>query len=323
MKSFVLHDESINTYGFRMLTSGANLSEFKKNPVMLLNHDDWSLPIGRWENIRIEGTQILADPVFDLKDERASQVADKVERGFIKAASIGAWAPEEKSEDPSLMLPGQTMPTVTKWTAREASICAIGANHNALAFYDINTHSKIDLLDKESILKLMDKSPNKKNSMEELNKILKLSSGADKEEIVASIQLILSDNTRLKNENKTLIELVDKAKSEAEAKQRKEAIELVDRAVLEGRINADGKEAYLKFFDSDFTAAKSALDAVPKRSPISSKLQTSNSVNLEDLSKRTWDELDKENLLITLKDGNPELYKTKFKERFGVEPSLD
>ena len=44
--TFVLHDESVNTYGFRMLTSGANLEEFKKNPVMLLNHDDYSLPIG-------------------------------------------------------------------------------------------------------------------------------------------------------------------------------------------------------------------------------------------------------------------------------------
>lgn len=40
--TFVLHDESVNTYGFRMLTSGANLEEFKKNPVMLLNHDDYS-----------------------------------------------------------------------------------------------------------------------------------------------------------------------------------------------------------------------------------------------------------------------------------------
>ena len=59
--TFVLHDETVNTYGFRMLTSGANLEEFRKNPVILLNHKDWELPIGRWENIRIEGTQILAD----------------------------------------------------------------------------------------------------------------------------------------------------------------------------------------------------------------------------------------------------------------------
>ena len=34
--TFVLHDETVNTYGFRMLTSGANLEEFRKNPVILL-----------------------------------------------------------------------------------------------------------------------------------------------------------------------------------------------------------------------------------------------------------------------------------------------
>lgn len=82
MKSFVLHDESVNTYGFRMLTSGANLEEFKKNPVMLLNHNDYALPIGRWENIRIVGTQILADPVFDMNDERGREVERKVREGF-------------------------------------------------------------------------------------------------------------------------------------------------------------------------------------------------------------------------------------------------
>ena len=77
--TFVLHDESVNTYGFRMLTSGANLEEFKKNPVMLLNHDDYSLPIGRWENIRVEGGKILADAVFDEGDARAAEVKRKVE----------------------------------------------------------------------------------------------------------------------------------------------------------------------------------------------------------------------------------------------------
>ena len=41
--TFVLHDETVNTYGFRMLTSGANLEEFRKNPVILLNHKDLSL----------------------------------------------------------------------------------------------------------------------------------------------------------------------------------------------------------------------------------------------------------------------------------------
>ena len=93
-KTFILHDETVNTYGFRMLTSGANLEEFRKNPVMLLNHDDWKMPIGRWENIRIEGTQILADAVFDEADPRAVEVQKKVDTDFLRMASIGAWAQE-------------------------------------------------------------------------------------------------------------------------------------------------------------------------------------------------------------------------------------
>ena len=63
--TFVLHDETVNTYGFRMLTSGANLEEFRKNPVILLNHKDWELPIGRWENIRIEGCLLYTSDAAD------------------------------------------------------------------------------------------------------------------------------------------------------------------------------------------------------------------------------------------------------------------
>lgn len=146
-KSFILHDESVNSKGFRMLTAGANLTEFKKNPVMLLMHDDYNMPIGRWENIRVEGTEILADPVFDEKDSRAIEVMGKVNRGFIRMASIGAWQPEEISDDPIYKLPGQLLPTVTKWTVREASIVTIGSNHNAIVFYDRGTGKYIKLGD--------------------------------------------------------------------------------------------------------------------------------------------------------------------------------
>jgi hypothetical protein len=72
---------------------------------------------------------------------------DKVNRGFLNMASMGAWAPEEMTDDPVLKLPGQTLPTVTKWTAREASIVTIGSNHNALALYDRETGSRIELND--------------------------------------------------------------------------------------------------------------------------------------------------------------------------------
>lgn len=144
-KTFILHDESLNSKGFRMLTAGANLTEFRKNPVMLLMHDDYNMPIGRWENIRVEGTKILAEPVFDEKDPRAIEVMEKVNRGFIRMASIGSWQPEEISDDPIYKMPGQLLPTVMRWTVREASIVTIGSNHNAIVFYDRETGVHIKL----------------------------------------------------------------------------------------------------------------------------------------------------------------------------------
>ena len=116
--TFCVHDESVNTYGFRMLTSGANLEEFKKNPVVLYNHNDWETPIGRGENVRVEDGRILVDVVFDEEDEKGRTIAGKVERGFLRMASVGSWPPEEVSDDPALKLPGQTGPTATRWTMR-------------------------------------------------------------------------------------------------------------------------------------------------------------------------------------------------------------
>ena len=193
-KTFILHDETVNTRGFRMLTSGANLEEFRKNPVGLLNHNDWDMPIIRWENIRIEGGNILADAVFDEKDAKAVEVMGKVDRDFIRMASIGAWPPEATSDDPMLKLPGQTLQTVTKWTVREASIVTIGSNHNAMVFYDRETGKQIDLNDPSALIKLMDTtktSNNPKNEkMDELNQILNLADTATPAEKAAAVRAI-------------------------------------------------------------------------------------------------------------------------------------
>lgn len=140
--TFVLSDESINGHGTRVLTSGIDLSLFKKNPIALWMHmrawrgtKDEVLPIGYWENIRKEGDRLLADLVLDEKDEFAVRIKQKVEAGIIRMASIGVNI-IATSEERSVLLPGQTRPTVIKCLIKEASVCDIGANRNALKMYD-------------------------------------------------------------------------------------------------------------------------------------------------------------------------------------------
>lgn len=325
--TFVLHDESVNTYGFRMLTSGANLEEFRKNPVLFLNHKDWELPIGRWENIRIEGARILADAVFDENDEEAIKVMKKVEADFVRMASVGAWPPEEVSDAPELKLPGQTMPTVTRWTVREASVVTIGANHNALVMYDRQTGKQIDLTDATSVVRLMDINihSNTENMNENLKGVLKLQDSATEADIVGAVKTLIANNDRLSEENRVLKE--EKAEQERirmEA-QRAEGVALVDAAVKDGRIDAAGRNAYLALFDKDFESAKAVLAAIPYRKSVVSQIDAAKGqqqTELSDLASKTWDELDRAGRLVELKDKAPELYREKFKARFGTDPNM-
>lgn len=326
--TFILHDDSVNTYRFRMLTAGANLDEFRRNPVMFLHHNDYDLPIGRWENIRVEGSQILADAVFDELDDQAMKVKGKVDRGFIRMASIGAWAPEEKTDDPAMMLPGQTGPTVTKWTVREASIVAIGANHNALRLYNRSTGELIDLSDTDAVPRLMDDLPIKKNdNMSTLKTILNLQDNASDADIETAVQNLQQENESLKqtnatleDENKRLKDEANNAEAQRQQAQKTEAVQLVDAAVRDGRLDASGKDAFIALFDADFERAKATLNAIPKVKSVVSQIEESQ-VELKDFVGKSWNELDREGLLPKLKDAAPEIYAQKFKAEFGTEPN--
>lgn len=323
-KTFVLHDETLNTHGFRMLTNGANLEEFRKNPVMLLNHNDWSMPIGRWENIRTEGGRILADPVFDEQDPIGREVKRKVDGDFVRMASIGAWPPEEVSDAVEYKLPGQQRPTVTRWTVREASIVTIGGNHNALAFYDRASGELIDITDTDNVIKLFDKTQQKSNvNMKILAGILNLADTATENDVAAAIRLALSDRDRLKTENTALQGRIDELNQAQKQARTAEAIALVDAAIREGKLEAKAKESYLKLFDTDFENAKATLEAIPKRQSIAGQIEAAHgqsATELADLQKLKWEELDRAGKLVTLRDKYPDLYEQKFEARFGVKP---
>ena len=223
------------------------------------------------------------------------------------------------------MLPGQTGPTVTRWTVREASIVTIGANHNALAFYD-RKDGKIISMDKGAdLVRLMDEHSHnqKRNKMGKLTELLNLRDDANEQSIADAVSSIIKDRDRLKSENKTLSDAIDRINTEKKESQKKEAVELVDAAIRDGRYDAKGRDSLLALFDKDFAGAKAMLESIPARKSVQAQIQSasgSENTELADLSKMNWDELDKGEKLAKLKDLSPEIYRSKFKERFGVEP---
>jgi hypothetical protein len=317
--TFVLLDESVTTYGFRVLTGGVDTGQFERNPVMFYQHADYSLPVGRWTNIRKEKGRILADAEFDRADPdpEVQRIIGKVDRGFMRMASVGL-AESKFSEDEKLMLAGQRLPTLITCRLREASIVNIGANHNALKLYD-GEGKEIDISNEVKLSDVMRPKKQTDNmDLDELKKLLKLSDTATEDDVLTGMRQSLAEKATLQ----TRVDALERKEREALAS---EATVLVDAAIREARIDASGRDTYLKFFASDHAAAKAALSAIPKRESVVSRIEQAaqGGANiLADLEKKDWATLDREDKLVTLRDKFPEVYKEKYKQKFGVEPNM-
>lgn len=324
-KTFVLLDGSVTTYGFRVLTDGVDTSQFERNPVMFYNHEDQSLPIGTWSNIRKENGQLLADANFDYDDPdpEVQRIIGKVERDIIKMSSVGlrdnVW-----SNDNIYQIEGQTLPTVVKSRLREASIATIGGNHNALRLYD-GEGAEIDLSDEIKLSDFINPNKPKIKMNEELLKLLNLSDKADDKAVTAAIVALMDRNKTLDAEKAALQTKVDALELADKTGKKNGFIAELETAVKDGRINAAGKDHLVKLYDANPQSAEDFLSSIPKPQSVYNQISTAgqgNKTELADLTSKDWDDLDKSGKLITLRDKYPDAYKDKYKEKFGVEPSL-
>lgn len=332
MKTFILTDESLNTYGFWLPLSGAQLDQFRRNPIMLWMHNRaWRgtkeeiLPIGRWDNIRVEKGKLLADAVFDENDEFAAAIADKVENNILRMASCGIKV-IESSSDPKHLKPGQTCETPTKWALREASIVDIGANDNALSlvFYD-DQDEVINLSDNQAAmpLKTLDTNLLTQTNMKKLFKLMELAEDAGEDKAIEKFQALVA---RAENaeaaQQKAEKKLSDLQAAELAGRQG-EAKDLLDAAVKDGRVNADSRKNWEKLFEADHNSAKLSLASIPVRKSVKGQLgDEGEDKERESLSKMSWDELDKNGKLRNLKDNYSDLYSEKFEAKFGKKPGV-
>lgn len=225
LKRCVLSDESINSYGYRVLTSGIDLSAFRKNPLLLWGHyrDEGSarwcnyLPIGHWEDIEVKDGVLSACPVFDCTDELSQTICDKYEAGTLSASSIGFRIKATSSEKKHL-LPGQTRETVTKCELIEASIVDIPANKNACRLYDRSTSALLAAgAEAELVPELNLSKPMKfKDSFTALLSFLKISKEAAPETDITEAQLedVNKEMERLQSENGTLKNTISSKEAE-------------------------------------------------------------------------------------------------------------
>ena len=340
-KSCIISDESVNSYGFYLLNKGADVSEFKKNPILLWMHQrafrgtkDDVLPLGTIENIRFNQVKQRweGDPVFDLEDQFAAEIARKWEAGILRMVSAGIEV-TGVSNDLKYLKEGQTRETVTGWKLKEVSIVDIGSNKNALAFY--NNDELISLSDNADQDIPIRKLNNNLNNQNEMAEMIKLADGRELsvEQVQAlveraasqeqAIQALTTERDQLKGKVAGL-ELAEKEARKTEAEQ------LVNDAVRDGRIDAtpdkngkSAKDLWLNFFEKDHESSKAALSAIPKRTSVTGLIHSGKEQDggeAANLQKLSWDELDKAGKLALMKDKYPDIYEQKFEARFGCKP---
>lgn len=137
---FIMTTQQVDRYGDIVVTAGADMTEFLRNPVGLLFHSSRTWPVANWTNVesilkgrppRMEGDfEILAPggPVPEV-----DQCAWMIENGGIRACSIG-FMPDWDNVEMVMDDDGQWTYgyRFNEWELTECSVCAIPANAGAL-----------------------------------------------------------------------------------------------------------------------------------------------------------------------------------------------
>lgn len=133
-KDVVISTSRLNSYGTRILTSGINIEQYKRNPILLYMHERGRV-IGKIENLRFEGDRLIGTPIFDMEDDEAAKIGRKWDNDFLNMCS-GGFEPVELSNDPQYLVPGQSRSTVVRSVLVEVSIADLGSNDDSLKLYE-------------------------------------------------------------------------------------------------------------------------------------------------------------------------------------------
>lgn len=176
-------------------------------------------------------------------------------------------------------------------------------------------------------LRMEAKSDNIKMDLKTLKKRARFADCADDAAALAELDKLEAEAGKVPGLEAEVIGLKNKLEThEAESKEReeKERKELLDAAEKDGRITSATRPTFENILKADFANGKAALEAMrPRRSVMKDIRQgTGCEERAQIYAGKSWDELDRAGLLGEIKANHPEIYKAKFKTRFGVEPKL-
>ena len=308
-----ISNESVNCYGFRVLTAGVDVEQYKRNPVLLYMHERGNV-VGYVNDLKVENDEITGELMFDCASEQSERCQKQFEFGSLRMVSAGLEI-IETSEDPALLVPGQTRPTITKSRLFEVSVADVGANDDAIV---LEKDGKRIMLSKDGAcgLPLITHSKNQnKKDMEQ--KVIALQLGLPETATENEINAKLAQLKALQQENETL-----KAEKQTLAEAR--IAQLVDTAVAEKRLDAQHKEQFVKLGGQiGAEELEKTLQAMKPQVKLSAMLGHQGSAP-ESGSEKTYTKLSEvpAEELVKLRADNVEEYKRLYEAEYGMKCEL-
>lgn len=309
-----LTNDSLNSYGTRVLTDGLDIEQYNRNPVLLWMHQRGQV-IGTLTDIQKEHGEITAQLNFDEASELSQRCKKQWEFGSLRMVSVGidilAW-----SDDPNLAVEGQTMATITKSKLTEVSVVDIGANDDAIRLNYQGQQLNLSAGGACPLPSLYNQSnqPQSTYPTEMDTKVLALKlglpDGADETAIYAKIDEIKATSTE-----------VETLRAEKEAVIQREVEALVDGAVAEKKIELKMRDHFLQLGKS--VGADNLRTTFQSMSPREKLSATLNSLG-QAVQSKTYAKLSDvpSEELMQLRESDPDRYKQLYKAEYGIDCEL-
>lgn len=304
-----ISNESLNCYGTRVLTSGMNVEQYNRNPVLLYMHERGQV-IGVVKDLKVEGGEVTGELVFDEATELSKRCKKQWEFGSLKMVSVGIDI-VETSEDPKFLVAGQTAPTITKSKLFEVSLVDIGANDDAIALHKDGVRLTLgkDAADVLPPLHIKNNKKRKEMDQEKLALELGLPKDADESAISAALAKLKAKDAE-----------AESLRKECDTLRAARIETLVNAAVAEKKIGEDKKQQFLELGKKVGTEdLKATFDAMSPQVRLSSIVGGNGgspgggSVEYKKLSDVPGEELAK------LRAENPAEYKKLYKAEYGID----
>lgn len=304
-----ISNDSLNSYGFRVLTSGLDVAQYNRNPVLLYMHERGNV-VGYVKDLKVENNEVTGELMFDCASELSQRCKKQFEFGSLRMVSAGLEI-LETSEDKDLLVAGQTRPTITKSKLFEVSIADVGANDDALV---LQRNGKMITLgrDGDCDLPLLNNNNKQKKTEEMENKTIALQLGLPETATDAEISAKLTELNQLKEQNVSLLK-------EKESLTLTNITSLVTQAIAEKRLEEKDKDQFVELGKKiGAEELEKTLKAMHPAVKLSSVLghQGGASAGEQKFTKLSEVPADQ---IAALRSENPEEYKRLYKAEYGID----